>query len=63
MDEATLITTILRDFGLPIAMLGWFAFRLEGILRENTEAIEQLRLAVVQHMEQQARLARQAPRK
>lgn len=59
MSDVDVAVTILRDFGLPVTMLAWFAFRLERILTDNTDAIEQLRLAVVAHMESQARLARQ----
>lgn len=57
--EPTLIVTVLRDFGLPVAMLLWFALRMERFVQNNTDALEELRLVVAAHMEAQARLARQ----
>lgn len=57
--EPALIVAVLRDLGLPVAMLLWFALRMERFVQNNTDALEELRLVVAAHMEAQARLARQ----
>ena len=36
------IFNIISNFGFPITMVMYFVFRMEKILREHTEAINQL---------------------
>ncbi len=42
---------VLRDLGLPAALLLWFMLRTDRFIRDNTAALEQLRQAVIDHME------------
>lgn len=37
---------LLQNFGFPVVMVLWFAFRLEKILKGNTEALQSLTLLI-----------------
>jgi hypothetical protein len=45
--ETELILTIIKSYGIQTAMLIWFMFRTETILKNNTNAITELRIALV----------------
>ncbi len=54
MDFPTL-TTLVRDVGLPAAMLFWFMYRTDRAIKENTLALTTLRDAVLAHVSQARR--------
>jgi len=41
------LQTLIGSYGFPIVMCGWFAFRMETLIKANTDAITKLALAVV----------------
>lgn len=43
------LINLLQNFGVSVVMLLWFAFRLEKILKSNTEALLSL-TAVIQNL-------------
>jgi len=42
MEEASKITAMIRDLGVPIVMLMWFMFRMEKKLDAATAALNSL---------------------
>lgn len=38
--------SLIRNFGFPVVMVGWFAFRMEGIMLKLTESNNNLAGAI-----------------
>lgn len=41
------VTSLLDRYGIAVVMLGWFAFRLESLVRRLTSKVNRLILAVM----------------
>ena len=41
------VTSLLDRYGIAVVMLGWFAFRLEGLVRRLVSKVNRLILAVM----------------
>lgn len=40
------LLNLLQTYGVPLVLLAWFMFRLEGILKRNTQTISNNTVAV-----------------